>query len=105
MVLLTAQNDVTPGIGLPARGREAQQLVAQTPIQALPPANDFAQRDWGLAIGICLIAGLNLWKLYGKQQDAESAQTKQLTVYIIRQNQLLLETQAKIVAAVLERKP
>jgi hypothetical protein len=89
MVLLTAN---------PSRENE-QRIIAQTPSSSSPALpSDFAQRDWGLAIGICVLVGVNLWQMVKGQLTADNDLQKELVKSLLEERKLLL-------AALLERKP
>jgi hypothetical protein len=74
----------------------AQATIAPPPT---PPAvpHDFARQDWGLAIGVCGLVGINLWRIFSSQVTDDSALQRELIKSVLEQNKMLL-------AAVLERK-
>lgn len=105
MALLTRGGlDNLPTEVPPSKSKDTQTVVAQAPSQMPGIPDNFARQDWGLAICICLTVGFYLFQLYRKQQADEAAQNKQLTLYLIKQNQSLQDTLSKMLVAFLERK-
>jgi GAF domain-containing protein len=92
---------VRAGGAIDRRSNEA--VISQLPT-AQPRPTEFAREEWGLALTICGIVGLALFRLYRKQQAAEALQNRQLTLYILKQNQELLGTLSKLLAEFIARK-
>jgi hypothetical protein len=74
----------------------AQATIAPPPT---PPviSHDFARQDWGLAIGICLLVGGNLWQMIKGQLTADNNLQNELIKALMEERKMLL-------ASVLERK-
>ena len=74
----------------------AQATIAPPPTPPVVPA-DFARQDWGLAIGICLLVGGNLWQMIKGHLTADNNLQNQL-------NKALIEERKMLLASVLQRK-
>jgi hypothetical protein len=80
------------------RRRDDQQVVTQYPTPQIPqiPA-DFAQKDWGMALAVCCLVGVNLWQLLKNLMTADNDLQKELIKSLLDERKILLQ-------AVLERK-
>jgi hypothetical protein len=74
----------------------AQATISVPPTPTPIPAN-FAQQDWGLAIGVCFLVLTKLWQMVNGQISDDSALNKELIKSVIEQNKILM-------TALLERK-
>ena len=86
MVVLVAQ----------ASSREGDRLISQPQSQIPPPVPmGFGNLDWGLAIGICGLVGLNLWQMFKTQLTSDADLQKELIRSLLDERKLLLEALVK----------
>jgi hypothetical protein len=80
-----------------ASTREGDRLISQPQAQVPPPAPimNFGSLDWGLAIGICGLVGLNLWQLFKTQLNSDADLQKELIRSLLDERKLLLEALVK----------
>lgn len=80
---------------VPTKRTEPQQYISQTPTPPVSP--DFVQRDWGMAIGICCLVGINLWGIVKSQLTSDNDLQRELIKSLLKEREMLL-------SALLERK-
>jgi hypothetical protein len=72
--------------------------IASPPPPAPPIPSDFAQKDWGLSIGICALVGMKVWELIKRYHKDDSDLNRELVRGLLDERKILLQ-------ALLERKP
>ncbi len=86
MVVLVAQTS----------SREGDRLISQPQSQVPPPVPmGVGNLDWGLAIGICGLVGLNLWQMFKTQLTSDADLQKELIRSLLEERKLLLEALVK----------
>jgi hypothetical protein len=75
--------------------RVTATIAPPTPTPPIP--TDYANKDWGLSIGICALVGMKLWELLKKYHADDSDLNQQLVRALLEERKMLLQ-------AVLEKK-
>jgi hypothetical protein len=69
--------------------RVTATIAPPTPTPPIP--NDFAQRDWGLSIGICALVGMKVWELIKGYHKDDSDLNRELVRALLDERKMLLQ--------------